>query len=134
MLSRVDLINLMAYALTIDALITPTIPQPVRRDYMLALLGQRFMGREVYSKTMLRYQARREKTGVIRYGPNGPEEVIRRVEEEIPTKEYYRIRRADMRFIGRKVWKAMEKMLLVGGRSGSEWQKLQGLVLVQLQK
>jgi hypothetical protein len=35
----------MAFALTIDVFITPTIPQPVRKDYMIALLGQRFIGR-----------------------------------------------------------------------------------------
>jgi hypothetical protein len=50
-------------------------------------------------------QSRRVKTGVIRYGPNGPEELTTRVEEEVPTKEYFRIRRADMRYIGRQLWK-----------------------------
>lgn len=128
-LTRVGLINLLAYALTVDTMITPTIPQPVRRDYMIALLGQRFMGREVYSKTTLRYQVRREKTGVIRYGPNGPEEITRRIEEEVPTKEYFRIRRTDMRFIGRQLWKAMEKMLLAGGRAGSEWSMMKDSLL-----
>lgn len=120
-LTRKGVINLLSYSLVIDALITPIIPQPVRRDYMLALLGQRFMGREVYSKTTLRYRSRREKTGVIRYGPDGPQELTRRIEEEVPEKEYYRIRRADMRFVGRRLWAAMEKTLLADGRDGREW-------------
>lgn len=116
------MVNLLAFALAIDALITPTIPQPVRNDYMIAMLGQRFMRREVYSRTVMRYSSRREKTGVIRYGPNGPEELTRRVEEEVPTKEYCRIRRSDLRYVGRRLWKAMEKVLLSGGRGGAEWQ------------
>ncbi|WP_157788324.1 hypothetical protein [Bradyrhizobium japonicum] len=124
-LTRRGVVNLMAFALAIDALITPTIPQPVRNDYMIALLGQRFMRREVYSRTVNRYRSRREKTGVIRYGPNGPEELTRLVEEEVPTKEYCRIRRADLRYLGRRLWKAMEKTLLAGGRRGEDWQDLQ---------
>lgn len=44
---RGGVVNLLAFALAIDALITPTIPQPVRNDYMIALLGQWFMRREV---------------------------------------------------------------------------------------
>lgn len=44
MLTRKDFINVLAFALAIDPLITPTIPQPVRKDFMIALLGQRFMG------------------------------------------------------------------------------------------
>jgi hypothetical protein len=127
-LTRKGVINLMAFALTIDAFITPTIPQPVRKDYMIALLGQRFMGREVYSRTVMRYRSRRVKTGVIRYGLNGPEELTRRVEEEVPVKEYFRIRRADMRYIGRQVWKMMEKTLLSGGRMGADWRALQDQV------
>ncbi len=124
-LTRKGVINLLAFALAIDALITPTIPQPVRRDYLIAMLGQRFMGREVYSKTEVKIRMKRVKTGIIRYGPNGPQEVTKLVDEEVPTKEYFRIRRADMRYIGRQLWKAMEKMLLAGGRNGSEWLELQ---------
>lgn len=123
-LTRRGVVNLLAFALAIDALITPTIPQPVRNDYMVAMLGQRFMRREVYSRTVMRYSSRREKTGVIRYGPNGPEELTRRVEEEVPTKEYCRIRRSDLRYVGRRVWKAMEKMLLSGGRKGADWSDM----------
>lgn len=63
MLTRKGVINLLAYALVIDALITPTIPQPVRKEYMIALLGQRFMGREVYSKTEVRVRMKRVSTG-----------------------------------------------------------------------
>jgi hypothetical protein len=92
---------------------------------MIAFLGQKFLGRGVYSRTVVRYRSRREKTGVIRYGPDGPQELTRLIEEEVPTKEYFRIRRADFRFIGRQLWKTMEKMLLVGGREGSIWQELQ---------
>ncbi|MET4480052.1 hypothetical protein ACVWZW_005875 [Bradyrhizobium sp. F1.13.4] len=33
------MVNLLAFALAINALITPTMPQPVRNDYMIALLG-----------------------------------------------------------------------------------------------
>ena len=128
-LSRTGVINLFPYALAIDTHITPTIPAPVRKDYMIALLGQRFMGREVYSRTVMRYQSRREKTGVIRYGADGPQELTRLVEEEVPTKEYFRIRRADMRYIGRQLWKSFEKMLLAGGRQGSEWRGLQDELL-----
>jgi hypothetical protein len=91
---------------------------------MIALLGQRFMGREVYSRTVIRYRTRREKTGTVRYGPNGPQELTRMVEEEVPTKEYFRIRRADMRYIGRQLWKSMEKALLSGGRNGPEWSAM----------
>jgi hypothetical protein len=90
-LTRRGVVNLLAFALAIDTLITPTIPQPVRNDYMIAMLGQRFMRREVYSRTIMRYRSRREKTGVIRYGPDGPQELTRLVEEEVPTKEYCRI-------------------------------------------
>lgn len=123
-LTRKGVINLLAFALAIDALITPTTPAPVRNEYMIAMLGQRFMGREVYSRTVMRYRSRREPTGVVRYGHNGPQELTRLVEEEVPTKEYFRIRRADMRFIGRRLWKAMEKMLLSGGRAGVEWSEM----------
>jgi hypothetical protein len=124
-LTRKGVINLLAFCLAVDALITPTIPQPVRREYMIALLGQRFLRREVYSRTVMRYRSRREKTGVIRYGANGPEELTRVVEEEVPTKEYCRIRRADLRYIGRQLWKTMEGMLMSGGRQGGEWRALQ---------
>lgn len=124
LLTRRGVVNLLAFALAIDALITPTIPQPVRKDYMIAMLGQRFMRREVFSRTVNRYRSRREKTGVIRYGPNGPVELTRLVEEEVPTKEYCRIRRADLRYLGRRLWKALEKMCLSGGRTGPEWSSL----------
>lgn len=124
-LTRKGVINLLAFALAVDALVTPTIPPPVRDQYMIAMLGQRFIGREVYSRTVTRYRTRREPTGVVRYGPNGPQELTRMVEEEVPTKEFFRIRRADMRFIGRRVWRALEKTLLSGGRQGQEWRALQ---------
>lgn len=131
-LKRTGVINLLGFALAVDALITPTVPQPVRRDYMIAMLGQRFIGREVYSKTTLRYRSRREKTGVIRYGPDGPQELTRLVEEEVPSREFYRIRRADMRYIGRRLWKAMEKMCLSGGRDGAEWTRLKEHLVLSL--
>lgn len=124
-LTRRGVVNLLAFALAVDALITPTIPQPVRNNYLIALLGQRFMRREIYSRTIMRYRSRREKTGTIRYGPNGPEEVTRLVEEEVPTKEYCRIRRSDLRYLGRRLWKAMENMLLSGGRKGAMGAALQ---------
>jgi hypothetical protein len=124
LLTKTRIINLLAFALVIDATITPTIPQPVRNDYMIAMLGQRLMGREVYSETTIRVRMKRVKTGVVRYGPNGPEEVTQLIDEEVPSKEYFRIRRADMRYIGRQLWKTMEKMLLAGGRQGSEWEGL----------
>jgi hypothetical protein len=124
-LTRKGVINLFAFALAIDALVTPTIPQPVRNDYMIAMLGQRFMGREVYSKTEVKVRMKRVRTGIIRYGANGPQEVTKLVDEEVPTKEYFRIRRSDMRYIGRQLWKVMEKLLLAGGRNGSEWLELQ---------
>ena len=129
LLTKTRIINLLAYALVIDATITPTIPQPVRNDYMIALLGQRFMGRDVYSETKVRIKMKRVKTGVIRYGPNGPEELTQLIDDEAVSKEYFRIRRADMRYIGRQLWKMMEKTLLAGGRQGSEWRGLQ-LVLM----
>jgi hypothetical protein len=127
-LTRKGVINLLAFALAVDALITPTIPPPVRDQYMVAMLGQRFIGREVYSRTVTRYRTRREPTGVVRYGPNGPQEMTRMVEEEVPTKEFFRIRRADMRYVGRRVWRAFERTLLAGGRQGEEWQALQDQV------
>jgi hypothetical protein len=123
-LTRKGVINLLSFALAIDALITPTIPAPVRKEYMIAMLSQRFMGREVYSRTVMRYRSRRESTGVVRYGPNGPQELTRMVEDEVPTKEYFRIRRADMRYIGRQLWKVLEKTFLSGGRSGPEWSSM----------
>jgi hypothetical protein len=124
-LTRKGVINSLSYALAIDTLITPTVPPPVRRHYMIALLGLRFIGRGVYSRTVMRYQSRREKTGVVRYGPNGPQELTKMVEEEVPTKEYCRLKRSDMRYVGKRLWEMMEKMLLAGGREGSEWQELQ---------
>lgn len=123
-LTRKGVVNLLAFALAVDTLITPTIPQPVRDQYMIALLGQRFIGREVYSRTVTRYRTRREPTGVVRYGPNGPQELTRMVEEEVPMREFFHIRRADMRYVGRRVWLAFEKMLLAGGRQGQEWSQL----------
>jgi hypothetical protein len=131
-LTRKGVVNLLAFALAIDALITPTIPQPVRKDYMIAMIGQRFIGREVYSKTEVKVRMKRVKTGIVRYGPNGPQEVTKLIDEEVPTKEYYRIRRADMRYIGRQLWKVMEKMLLAGSRNGSEWLELQARVKLAL--
>lgn len=131
-LTRTGVINLLAYALVIDATITPTIPQPLRRDYMIALLGHRFMGRAVYSSTEMKVRMVRVKTGMVRYGPNGPEEVTQLTDEEVPTKEYYRIRRADMRFIGRLLWKNLEKICLAGGRSGQEWANLQSRLLLAM--
>ena len=101
LLTKTRIINLLGFALVIDATITPTIPQPVRTDYMIALLGQRFMGREVYSESRVRISMKRVKTGVIRYGSNGPEELTHLIDHEEVTKEYFRIRRADMRYIGR---------------------------------
>ena len=129
-LTRKGVINLLAFALTIDALITPTIPQPVRDQYMIAMIGQRFMKREVYSATTVKVRMKRVKTGVVRYGPNGPEELTKLIDEEVLTKVYYRIRRADLRYIGRALWKMMGKMLLAGGRQGAEWQGLQQLVML----
>ena len=70
-------------------------------------------------------------TGVVRYGPNGPKELTQLVDEEVLTKDYFRIRRADMRYIGRRLWNAMEKMLLAGGRQGSEWVSLQQQMIMQ---
>jgi hypothetical protein len=128
-LTSKGVINLLSFALGVDALITPTIPAPVRNDYMIALLGQRFMGREVYSRTIMRYRSRREPTGVVRYGPKGPQELTRMVEEEVPVKEYFRIRRADMRYIGRQLWKVMETSLLSGGRKGADWTALKNSLL-----
>lgn len=126
------MINLLAFALAIDALITPAIPQPVRNEYMIAMIGQRFMKREVYSEATVKVKMKRIKTGVIRYGPNGPQELTKLIDEEVMTKEYYRIRRADLRYVGRKLWKAMEKMFLAGGRNGSEWQEMKTKMVVAL--
>jgi hypothetical protein len=36
----------------------------------------------------------------------------------VPTKEYFRIRRADLWCIGRQLWKAMEKTPVVGRQRG----------------
>jgi len=124
-LTRKGVINLLAFALAIDALITPTIPQPVRDQYLLAMIGQRLMKREVYSATTVKVRMKRVKTGVVRYGPNGPQELTKLIDEEVVSKDYFRIRRADMRYIGRHLWKVMAKMLLAGGRQGAEWQGLQ---------
>ena len=131
-LTRKGVINLLSFALAVDALITPTIPAPVRKEYMIAMLGQRLIGREVYSRTATRYSSRREKTGVVRYGSDGPQELTRRVEEEVPVKEYFRIRRADMRYIGRQLWKTLEKTLLAGGREGPEWAVLKTLLIREM--
>lgn len=132
-LTRKGIINLLAYALVIDTFITPIIPQPVRRDYMIAMIGHRFMGRAVYSKTEMKVRMKRVKTGLVRYGPNGPVEVTQLMDEEVPTKEYYRIRRADMRYIGRLLWKTLEKRCLAGGRQGANWQELQRELQVKAQ-
>jgi hypothetical protein len=130
-LTRKGVINLLAYALAIDALITPSIPQPVRNDYMIAMLGQRLMKREVYSEATVKVRMKRVKTGVIRYGANGPQEVTQLIDEEVLTKEYFRIRRADMRYIGRQLWKLLEKVFLAGGRKGSDWTHLKNHMLLE---
>jgi hypothetical protein len=44
-------------------------------------------------------------------------------------KEYFRIRRADMRYIGRQLWKVMETSLLSGGRKGADWTALKNSLL-----
>ena len=44
LLTRHKVINLLAFCLVIDATITPTIPAPIRKDYMISLLGHRFLG------------------------------------------------------------------------------------------
>jgi hypothetical protein len=54
------------------------------------------------------------------------------IEEEVPVKEYFRIRRADMRYIGHRVWKMMEKTLLAGGREGADWALLKGHLLTAI--
>jgi hypothetical protein len=54
------------------------------------------------------------------------------VGEEVPTKEYFRIRRSDMRYIGRQLWKAMEATLLSGGREGVDWALLKGKLLTTI--
>ena len=58
-LTRKGVINLLAFALAIDALITPMIPQPVRDQYMIAMLGQRFMKRKVYSATTVKVRMKK---------------------------------------------------------------------------
>ena len=47
-------------------------------------------------------------------------------------KEYFRIRRADMRYIGRQLWKTLEKTLLSGGREGLEWAALKTLLIREM--
>jgi hypothetical protein len=42
-LGRTAVINLLALALCVDAFITPTIVQPLRRDYVFPLLGGRLL-------------------------------------------------------------------------------------------
>jgi hypothetical protein len=54
------------------------------------------------------------------------QQLTRVVEEEVPVKEYHRIRRADMRYIARQLWKTIEKTLLSGGREGADWPSLKG--------
>lgn len=129
-LTRTSVINLLAFALAVDALITPTIPQPVRTEYMVALLGQRFIRREVYSRTVNRWRSRKEKTGVIRYGPDGPIELTRTVEEEVPTKEYCRIRRSDLRYIGRRIWKALATTVVGGDRNSAAWLSMMNAMVM----
>jgi hypothetical protein len=130
MLTRTSVINLLAFALAVDALITPTIPQPVRTEYMIALLGQRFMRREVYSQTINRWRTRKEKTGVIRYGLDGPVELTRTVEEEVPVKEFCRIRRSDLRYIGRRLWKALATTVVGGDRNSAAWLSLKNAMVM----
>ncbi len=76
-------------------------------EYVIALLGQRFRGREVNSRTVMRYRSRREPTGVTvtDLTASGAD---RLVEDEVPVKEYFRIRRADIRYIARQLWKTLE--------------------------
>lgn len=130
MLTRIRVINLLAFALAVDALITPTIPQPVRHEYMIAMLGQRFMRREVYSRTVNRWRTRKEKTGIIQYGPDGPVELTHTIEEEVPTKEYCRIRRSDLRYIGRRLWKAMATTVVGGDRNSAAWLSLKNAMVM----
>lgn len=130
MLTRTSVINLLAFALAIDAFITPKIPAPVRAEYMIAMLGQRFMRREVYSRTVNRWRTRKEKTGVVRYGPDGPVELTRTVEEEVPVREFCRIRRSDMRFIGRRIWKALATTVVGGDRTSAAWLALKNAMVM----
>jgi hypothetical protein len=60
------------------------------------------------------------------------QQLTRVVEEEVPVKEYHRIRRADMRYIGRQLGKTMEKTLLSGGREGADWPSLKGSLLTTI--
>lgn len=129
---RTAILNLTAFALVTDACFTRAIPSPVRRDYMIALLGRRFLGRTVYSRTALRLRTRIEKTGWTICGPDGPIEQTRRIEEEVPVTEHYPLRRADYRLIGRRVWGQLEANLLAGGRNGGEWRGLQDGLLLSL--
>ena len=68
-LTRKGVINLLSFALAIDALITPTIPNPVRKEYMIAMLGQRLIGREVYSSTAMRYRAAERRQALFAMDP-----------------------------------------------------------------
>jgi hypothetical protein len=123
-LGRTAVINLLALALCVDALITPTIVQPLRRDYVFPLLGQRFMGRRTIAQTKMRLRTKLIRTGYVSYGPDGRTEDIKRIETEEPETTAYRIRRADYRLIGRTLWEVMSRTLLVGARHGREWAEL----------
>jgi len=129
---RTTILNLTGYALVIDACFTRAIPSPVRRDYMIALLGKRYLGRTIYSRTTLRLRTRVVKTGWTTFGPDGPGEETRRIEEEVPVTEHYPLRRADYRIIGRRVWTQVETNLFAGGRGGADWLGLQDRLLVAL--
>jgi hypothetical protein len=123
-LGRTAVINLLALALCVDAFITPTIAQPLRRDYVFPLIGQRFMGRRTIAQTKMRLRSKLIRTGYVSYGPEGRTEELKRIETEEAETTAYRIRRADYRLIGRMLWDLMSRTLLVGGRYGQEWAEL----------
>jgi hypothetical protein len=123
-LGRTAVINLLALALCVDAFITPTIVQPLRRDYVFPLLGQRFIGRRTIAQTKMRLRTKLIGTGYVSYGPEGRTEELKRIDIEEAETTAYRIRRADYRLIGRTLWNVMSRSLLVGGRNSREWAEL----------
>jgi hypothetical protein len=133
-LGMTALLNMIAYALAIDTLITPIIPQPIRKDYMTRLVGMRFLGKISLSQTKLRLRMKRVETGWITYTDKGPQQDIKWIEVEEPETERYRIKSADFRIVGRRLWGSIEKTLIPGTRFGNTWAELQDQLRLALKE
>jgi hypothetical protein len=48
----------------------------------------------------------------------------------VPTKEYCRIRRSDLRYIGRRIWKALATTVVGGDRNSAAWLSMMNAMVM----